>query len=501
MSQRQLVGSFLCAVLMTGCFSAKDETPQTLPHSATNTYQFNVFVDTNGSAPTSVVAAIGSTEYPMVAVGGGHYQGTAVLSACVQTFQLRYLVRYPAVVGSGESTLVEPPGATATYGGFLKTVTPVPAACLPEKRFVVNSTANLNDVVPGDGACNAGSGICTLRAAITEANAVTGPAKISLPAGSFTTTDYFTPTDDLVIEGVGPSSSIDTHVSIYVPSGTGNPTVELRNLTLSGGVRSGAGSLLLSGVTVRDSHPAIVEAGVLALGLLYIEKSTIIRSGAWGINFNGTNGYIVSSLIANNGTMGGLQCAPPSGGSSTLEIDNSTITGNTGLGGLTVMNGCSARLRNVTISGNTATRNAFYGSAGGGLSFIDGATVTLANTILSGNSNSVHPANNDCAVGALAAPAGTTQVQSYGRNLIGLDGSCVFNEALGVADLHGASASLAPLADNGGPTQTRLPLAGSAAIGAGSTEPFNDAYPPACRRQDQRLATRSGACDIGAAQH
>src|SRR5690606_20866583 len=53
--------------------------------------------------------------------------------------------------------------------------------------YTVTDTADLPDAAPGDGVCEteAGNGVCTLRAAIQEANANAGPAVISLPEGTF----------------------------------------------------------------------------------------------------------------------------------------------------------------------------------------------------------------------------------------------------------------------------------------------------------------------------
>ncbi len=44
---------------------------------------------------------------------------------------------------------------------------------------VVDSTADLSDAVPGNGFCSVTTDICTLRAAIQEANALTGPTRSS----------------------------------------------------------------------------------------------------------------------------------------------------------------------------------------------------------------------------------------------------------------------------------------------------------------------------------
>src|SRR5215831_18015928 len=51
--------------------------------------------------------------------------------------------------------------------------------------YLVNSTADLPDADPADGACATASGVCTLRAAIMQANFVAGPSTITLPAGLY----------------------------------------------------------------------------------------------------------------------------------------------------------------------------------------------------------------------------------------------------------------------------------------------------------------------------
>ena len=58
--------------------------------------------------------------------------------------------------------------------------------------FTVNTTADANDVSPGNGVCETapGNGVCTLRAAIQESNAVPGfpPVQINLPSGTYVLT-------------------------------------------------------------------------------------------------------------------------------------------------------------------------------------------------------------------------------------------------------------------------------------------------------------------------
>ena len=49
--------------------------------------------------------------------------------------------------------------------------------------FTVNNATDADDATPGDGACDIGDGTCTLRAAISEANAWAGDDIIELAAG------------------------------------------------------------------------------------------------------------------------------------------------------------------------------------------------------------------------------------------------------------------------------------------------------------------------------
>lgn len=57
---------------------------------------------------------------------------------------------------------------------------------LTAATFVVDSTTDSIDAAPGNGACADAVGNCTLRAAIMEANALTGADAITLPAGVYT---------------------------------------------------------------------------------------------------------------------------------------------------------------------------------------------------------------------------------------------------------------------------------------------------------------------------
>jgi hypothetical protein len=150
---------------------------------------------------------------------------------------------------------------------------------------------------------------------------------------------------------------------------------------------------------------------------------------------------------------------------ATLQVTDSTISGNAALGdgeGGAIYNGASGGgaldLFGTTIVGNEA-------ADGGGLRQVQSGTTSLANTIVAENEP------NDCA-------AGETPVTSLAANLDG-DGSCI---GAGPGDLPATDPELEALADNGGFTETHLPLVGSPVINTGS-----DAL---CTFTDQRGVVR-----------
>lgn len=80
--------------------------------------------------------------------------------------------------------------------------------------LTVDSTDDAADAAPGDGVCATASGVCTLRAAVQEANDLPGPQTIALAASHYTLTITGTPDesaetgdldvlDELFVTGVG----------------------------------------------------------------------------------------------------------------------------------------------------------------------------------------------------------------------------------------------------------------------------------------------------------
>jgi hypothetical protein len=77
------------------------------------------------------------------------------------------------------------------------------------KTFTVNDTAADSDVSPGDGICATAGGNCTLRAAVTEANALPGADTILVRAGHYEVTSSALALDESVtIKGAGAAATV-----------------------------------------------------------------------------------------------------------------------------------------------------------------------------------------------------------------------------------------------------------------------------------------------------
>ncbi len=129
----------------------------------------------------------------------------------------------------------------------------VPAAAAA--NFTVNSNIDVVDANPGDGLCQTATpGQCTLRAAVQEANALSGADTITMPADIYTltiagagedaaATGDLDITGDLTITGAGMATTIVDANSLdrafHVVSGT----LHLSDLTVQNGQASpGVGS-------------------------------------------------------------------------------------------------------------------------------------------------------------------------------------------------------------------------------------------------------------------
>jgi len=245
--------------------------------------------------------------------------------------------------------------------------------------FTVNSTTDAVDASPGNGTCATAGSVCTVRAAIQEANALAGTDTIILPAGTYTlsiagteedaaATGDLDITSDMTIDGANESTTIIDATTIDraidIPS---TAIVTIQNLTVKNGDVEGKGGGINNSQT----------GSTLTLNHVTVSDNTANNSGG-GIQNDGTANLTNVTIKSNSANAGGGMISD-----GTLTITASTFDGNnapsTGAGLYNDFSGTSTltHLTNVTFSNNTAV------NSGGGLRNDD--SISMYNVIFTGN--------------------------------------------------------------------------------------------------------------------
>jgi CSLREA domain-containing protein len=422
------------------------------------------------------------------------------------------------------------------------------AAVAANPPIVVNSHVDAHDVNPGDGTCeiDPGNGVCTLRAAIEEANALSGAHTITFspslpnPTTFLLNLGHLQISTDLTITGNGSSNTIidgdgsATEDRVFQINGSSVVSVTISALTIQNGgsvptTLHGGGIAAFASFTaaLRLSDVVLTRntgsggGGIFSIGILTLDHCTISNNSAsvfdgGGIENSGTM-TVISSTIESNaaaGSGGGLHTA--SGGSTTLlgstvQLNNSASSG----GGLNVVGNSTLNLVDSTVTGNVASANGggvFVGvtsvdstlhaynatitnnqcgvaKIGGGI-FVDaGSSASIANTVLAQNYERSKSGG---------VPDDCNAVASLDYNLIRTISNCTVTGAVS-HNIYGTDPMLGPLQDNGGPTQTEALLTGSPAIDKGNPSGCTDNF-GATLTTDQRGFIRpiNGRCDMGA---
>ncbi len=246
-----------------------------------------------------------------------------------------------------------------------------------------------------------------------------------------------------------------------------------------------ANSVINNNKAVDDSGAN--GGGIFNQGEMTIDGSTIdgntvttldgeARGGGIANDFSGTGLTVTNSTISNNTVTATNGTA--SGGGIRSEIDltiiNSTISNNSVTstddangGGLLVENDQTTTilLTNVTMSDNSATSTVNGDGLGGAVFRGDpDLTITINNSILA-NATSDGAPGGDCVL--RGDPVFNSNFSLYENTGDGACGLAAANPD-GDGNIVGQDPNLGALGNNGGPTETHLPLAGSLAINNGS---------------------------------
>jgi CSLREA domain-containing protein len=429
-------------------------------------------------------------------------------------------------------------------------------ACQSPNSLQVTSMTDAPDRAVGDDVCASAAGECTLRAAVQEANARSGGARIELGSaqryvlGVAGTGEDAAATGDLDITNKvdieGHGSTIDGGQIDRVLHVTTAGSLSIHGVTITGGLADfgggvridagGSASVSASSISGNEANGATrcyVVQGLTWGNDCSDEKRSVIpglidpqpgpsQGGGGGIWSRGTLS-VWDSAIDTNLVSGRRGCVPLSPGKGTVcsmsrgggvlnygtaGFVNVTISSNHTIaaGGAGLVDAASGHstLLFTTVADNTQDgqsvgltawpdsdravgwgppTDSYYSYATGVVSSYAGLGTTLVGSVVDGV----------CAGGIFQD---TSTIQSNGDSLV-TDASCL--PAPTATDQVGVAAALGLLADNGGPSRTQLPLAGSPLVDAIA------ASSPTCAgavHADQRGAPRDpgSPCTVGSVE-
>jgi predicted outer membrane repeat protein len=335
--------------------------------------------------------------------------------------------------------------------------------------FSVSVPYDAVDAAPGDGLCDDGTGQCTLRAAVMEANALPGWDDIKVPPDHYPLTDTgagedFAKTGDLDITshvGIWGSDPLKTRVD-----GIGADRV----FHVHPRVRAFIEGIGIQGGREIDGAGILLQYAYVRMNDVFFVANNAARGGGGLYSFESTVALTQTTFADDTARdFGGAIFVGGTGWSSANAFfENITVSGNWAgrSGGGIYASIIPVRLNNVTVANNRAGR-------GGGI-YSAGTSPDAFNSIVAYNGG------GDC-FGALAS----------GGNNNDTDWTCGLAAA---GDLPGVDPLLDGLTIGLGPTPVRPLLGGSPAIDAGNNL--------TCASVDQRYLARpqGPACDMGAVE-
>src|ERR1051326_2007852 len=391
------------------------------------------------------------------------------------------------------------------YCGQYPTPTPTPTASptpTPSATPTVITVTNTND-----------SGSGSLRQALADANygdtiefAVTGT--IGLTSGELLVNR------DITISGPGSENlAVDGNANSRVFHIGPGRAVTISGLTITNGHADHGGGIFNDHARLTLINCALDGNSAFSLGSgiyndgdrggfasLEIDNSSVRGNSGTDAIYNDANFVGHATLVITNSTLSdnvgnairSNACGSPHGGSPQVQVTSSTISGNSG-GAL--FNDClsNAGISNSTISGNAAGVHNIWSMGIANSTFSSNSGINIYNETVLGQPASI-------VIGSTVLNASPSQpnifnsgmISSNGYNILNDDGGGYFN---GPGDQINTDPMLGPLQDNGGPTCPPVFSPASPAINAGnlnfSPPPFYDQRGPGFDR------VRNGRIDIG----
>ena len=317
--------------------------------------------------------------------------------------------------------------------------------------FTVNTSSDTPDANIGDGNCVAiVSGLCTLRAAVQEANALSGRQTVLAP-GLYTITNTGSGDDTGATGDIDISDELNLFGSVAGASRIdGNAQDRLLDIRADAAV---AHLRLQNGAPGAANGGAVQVSGglgnVATLIGLRLNANMAVHGG--GIAVDNARAELFASLADGNLISGRGGGAYLTGAGASLSLIDSALTDNRadGDGGGAHVSGGTLDLQYATIA-----RNRSVNGVGGGLHAAAGNVPTVNRSIVADNTRGASPLSDDC-----------NGSFSGDRNLIGNDSACL---GMGANSQLNVPAGLTPTLVGGGVHGVAMPglAVGSLAHGA-----------------------------------
>lgn len=359
----------------------------------------------------------------------------------------------------------------------------------PRAPFIVNSEDDTVDASVGDGCCDVRSGhdgdcegaVCTLRAAVQEANARVGPDTVELSAGTYKLTIPG------VLENRSASGDIDVLEALTIQGADASRTVV--DGSFLDRVFHVGDALALSDLTIRNGDTSSHGGGIrfdssrtLTLRRVVVAHNKSCQRGGGIFNNHGTLDIEDSTISDNESSQGG----GIDNGLGQLTIRNSTLSGNR-------VRTSDEPAPGIALAGGTIVNSTIDSTVSGRCN--DGSDPLLAR--YPDCVNQEDPGRLLLYVRNSILLTCKGRVVSEGNNIMMESPQrlrCTFigQSSDRIGGEQPLDPRLGPLQDNGGTTPTRALRPGSLAI--------NTVSDSQCPATDQRGEPRpqGAACDIGA---
>jgi uncharacterized repeat protein (TIGR01451 family) len=285
--------------------------------------------------------------------------------------------------------------------------------------YTVNDLSDVPDATPGDNICDAGSGVCTLRAAIMEANAHAGADAIAFGVAGTITPSAILP-------------SLVDEVDIDATTAPGYTTAPVVNLDGSGGIAygfhffTGSANSTLAGTQIYGfaQGGVRVEADGITITRSYIGPVTAGSANGVGVEILGAGATIGGADGDGNVISGNQGSGIVAGGSGHSIRDNFIGADATGMSILgNGLHGIEVNADNVTIGSTVAAeRNVISGNSDIGVNIESGTGNTVAGNFI-GVDVAGTGAIGNLGVGVRVASSGNTVGTTAARNVVSGNGA------------------------------------------------------------------------------